>query len=214
MPISIADTGPGIPLDVASKIFEPYWSATQHVKLGAGLGLYIAKGIIEGHGGASGSTARRPRRDVLVHAANRGLIPRRLSRILDRRAAGRPAASRRSLCSAGACASADALGPTVLHRRVEADESRCRPRWRRRAERGRMLTSVCRHSRFLRSRFPKRRAEPSPCRTSSSRAATSGYAQRTSPPAVLLAADRRAHRSASQLARRWRGGSSMATGRS
>jgi PAS domain S-box-containing protein len=51
MQVSIADTGPGIPPDVASKIFEPYWSATPHAKLGAGLGLYIAKGIIEGHGG-------------------------------------------------------------------------------------------------------------------------------------------------------------------
>jgi signal transduction histidine kinase len=51
MRVSVADTGPGIPADVASKIFEPYWSATQHVKLGAGLGLYIARGIIEGHGG-------------------------------------------------------------------------------------------------------------------------------------------------------------------
>jgi PAS domain S-box-containing protein len=51
MQVSVADTGPGIPPDVASKIFEPYWSATQHVKLGAGLGLYIAKGLIEGHGG-------------------------------------------------------------------------------------------------------------------------------------------------------------------
>jgi PAS domain S-box-containing protein len=52
MQVSIADTGPGIPPEVASKIFEPYWSATQHLKLGAGLGLYIAKGIVEGHGGS------------------------------------------------------------------------------------------------------------------------------------------------------------------
>jgi PAS domain S-box-containing protein len=49
--VAVADTGPGIPPSVAAKIFEPYWSGTEHVKLGAGLGLYIARGIVEGHGG-------------------------------------------------------------------------------------------------------------------------------------------------------------------
>ncbi len=48
---SVADTGPGIPADELSHIFEPYWSAARHAKKGTGLGLYISRGIVEAHGG-------------------------------------------------------------------------------------------------------------------------------------------------------------------
>ncbi|HET9620794.1 MAG TPA: PAS domain-containing protein [Kofleriaceae bacterium] len=48
---AVADTGPGIEPAVAAYLFEPYWSGAQHIKQGAGLGLYISRGIIEGHGG-------------------------------------------------------------------------------------------------------------------------------------------------------------------
>ena len=48
--LSVADTGPGIPLDLRSRIFEPF------VRLGreyeTGLGLAIAKEVVEGHGGS------------------------------------------------------------------------------------------------------------------------------------------------------------------
>jgi signal transduction histidine kinase len=47
---SVADTGPGIPEETVSRIFEPYWQV-QKTKLGMGLGLFIAKTIVEGHGG-------------------------------------------------------------------------------------------------------------------------------------------------------------------
>jgi PAS domain S-box-containing protein len=47
----VADTGPGIRSDELSHLFEPYWSAPGHAKRGTGLGLYIAKGIIEAHRG-------------------------------------------------------------------------------------------------------------------------------------------------------------------
>jgi len=48
---SISDTGPGIPKEHLSHIFSPYWQAKRAERLGAGLGLPIAKGIVEAHGG-------------------------------------------------------------------------------------------------------------------------------------------------------------------
>jgi signal transduction histidine kinase len=47
----VADTGPGIRSDELSHLFEAYWSAAGHAKQGTGLGLYIAKGMIEAQGG-------------------------------------------------------------------------------------------------------------------------------------------------------------------
>jgi signal transduction histidine kinase len=46
-----ADTGPGIPREHLSDIFSQYWQAKRTERMGAGLGLPIAKGIIEAHGG-------------------------------------------------------------------------------------------------------------------------------------------------------------------
>ncbi len=48
---SISDTGPGIPKENLGDIFSPYWQAKRAERLGAGLGLPIAKGIVEAHGG-------------------------------------------------------------------------------------------------------------------------------------------------------------------
>jgi signal transduction histidine kinase len=48
---SIADTGPGIPKENLDDIFSPYWQAKRTERMGAGLGLPIAKGIVEAHGG-------------------------------------------------------------------------------------------------------------------------------------------------------------------
>jgi two-component system, chemotaxis family, sensor kinase Cph1 len=49
--ITVADTGPGIAADELPHVFERYWKARPASKSGAGLGLYIAKGIVEAHGG-------------------------------------------------------------------------------------------------------------------------------------------------------------------
>jgi signal transduction histidine kinase len=46
----VADHGCGISSDQQAHIFEPYWQASQERKLGLGLGLAIAKGIVEAHG--------------------------------------------------------------------------------------------------------------------------------------------------------------------
>jgi signal transduction histidine kinase len=48
---TVADTGHGIPRENLGKIFNPYWQAKRTARLGAGLGLPIAKGIVESHGG-------------------------------------------------------------------------------------------------------------------------------------------------------------------
>ncbi|HEX3583464.1 MAG TPA: GAF domain-containing sensor histidine kinase [Thermoanaerobaculia bacterium] len=48
---SISDSGPGIPREHLKDIFNPYWQAKRTERMGAGLGLPIAKGIVESHGG-------------------------------------------------------------------------------------------------------------------------------------------------------------------
>jgi signal transduction histidine kinase len=47
--LTIGDNGPGIPQDVASKIFEAFYSTKGHG--GTGLGLAVAKKIVDEHGG-------------------------------------------------------------------------------------------------------------------------------------------------------------------
>ncbi|HEV2132508.1 MAG TPA: ATP-binding protein [Longimicrobiaceae bacterium] len=48
---AVADTGPGIAAEDLPHVFEPYWQGPRHARQGAGLGLSIARGIVEGHGG-------------------------------------------------------------------------------------------------------------------------------------------------------------------
>lgn len=48
--LEIEDTGRGIPRDLLPRIFEPFFS-TEPPGKGAGLGLYLAEGIIKAHGG-------------------------------------------------------------------------------------------------------------------------------------------------------------------
>ena len=66
--VSVADRGPGIPEEEQSRIFDKFYraEASRHQIPGAGLGLVIAREIIQAHGGeiwveskpAKGSTFR------------------------------------------------------------------------------------------------------------------------------------------------------------
>ncbi len=55
--VSVTDTGPGIAPEHLAQVFNPYWQARQTARLGAGLGLAIAKGIVEAHGGRIWATS-------------------------------------------------------------------------------------------------------------------------------------------------------------
>jgi len=48
--VSVRDEGDGIPPDLVPRIFRQFWRAKR--RGGAGLGLYIVKGLVEAHGGS------------------------------------------------------------------------------------------------------------------------------------------------------------------
>jgi PAS domain S-box-containing protein len=50
--VTVSDSGPGIPSSVRPHIFERFWQAEETARKGRGLGLYIAKGLVEAQGGA------------------------------------------------------------------------------------------------------------------------------------------------------------------
>jgi signal transduction histidine kinase len=49
--IGISDTGPGIPARDLDHLFDNFWQAQRNDHRGVGLGLAIAKGVVEAHGG-------------------------------------------------------------------------------------------------------------------------------------------------------------------
>ncbi len=48
MTLEVVDSGPGIPEDVAAKLFEPFVTGKPE---GVGLGLAVARQIVDAHGG-------------------------------------------------------------------------------------------------------------------------------------------------------------------
>lgn len=48
--ISVTDSGPGIPIAIRERIFEPFFTS-KPIGEGTGLGLSIARGLVESHGG-------------------------------------------------------------------------------------------------------------------------------------------------------------------
>jgi signal transduction histidine kinase len=51
---SVTDTGAGIPPEQLEKVFGQFWQGQQTDRRGIGLGLTIARGIVEAHGGKIG----------------------------------------------------------------------------------------------------------------------------------------------------------------
>jgi two-component system NtrC family sensor kinase len=48
--VTVADNGPGIPIDLRARVFEPYFT-TKPTGVGTGVGLAVSLGIVEAHGG-------------------------------------------------------------------------------------------------------------------------------------------------------------------
>jgi signal transduction histidine kinase len=55
---AVRDRGPGIAPDQLARIFDRYWQARPAEAGGAGLGLYISRGIVEAHGGTIRAESR------------------------------------------------------------------------------------------------------------------------------------------------------------
>jgi two-component system sensor histidine kinase KdpD len=57
--VEVADRGPGVPPDAAARLFEPFFRVRQSGgPPGLGLGLAVAKGLVEAHGGHISALAR------------------------------------------------------------------------------------------------------------------------------------------------------------
>ena len=55
--LRMADNGPGVPAEIAARIFDPYFT-TKAAGVGTGIGLSISRSIIEAHGGELALEAR------------------------------------------------------------------------------------------------------------------------------------------------------------
>lgn len=59
--IAVSDSGPGVAPEDVPRLFERYWQAPRLLRAGSGLGLFIARGIVEAHGGEIGVSSEAGR---------------------------------------------------------------------------------------------------------------------------------------------------------
>jgi hypothetical protein len=76
--VSCTDTGPGIAQGDLLHVFDRFWQARSTRRAGAGLGLAIAKGIVEAHGGTISADHGGRGEHLRVHAAG-GVEPNQLT---------------------------------------------------------------------------------------------------------------------------------------
>jgi PAS domain S-box-containing protein len=57
--IAVSDTGPGIAEDDLARVFDRFWRADRRKERGIGLGLTVAQGIVQAHGGEIGVDSRK-----------------------------------------------------------------------------------------------------------------------------------------------------------
>jgi phosphoserine phosphatase RsbU/P len=55
--VAVEDSGPGIPAEHLENVFDRFWQARSTRRAGAGLGLAIARGVVEAHGGRIRATS-------------------------------------------------------------------------------------------------------------------------------------------------------------
>jgi signal transduction histidine kinase len=97
--LSVTDTGPGIPPAQIPRLFGKFWQAKRGDGRGVGLGLAIAKGIVEAHGGTITVQSELGRGSVFTFALplwDEKTATREVTREVTREATYRPAARRES----------------------------------------------------------------------------------------------------------------------
>lgn len=57
--IAVTDSGPGIAEEDLARVFDRFWRADRRRERGVGLGLTVAKGIVQAHGGQIGVKSRK-----------------------------------------------------------------------------------------------------------------------------------------------------------
>jgi signal transduction histidine kinase len=67
--LAVSDTGPGIPADRLATIFEPFYT-TKSKGHGMGIGLAIARSIVDAHDGRIAAEQRHRRGNGLVQCSN------------------------------------------------------------------------------------------------------------------------------------------------
>lgn len=71
--VRVSDTGPGIAIQEQPKLFEQYWKGEKTGRIGMGLGLYIARGIVDAHRGRIWVESEPPNGSSFIFTIPRGL---------------------------------------------------------------------------------------------------------------------------------------------